>query len=149
MVEELFGTDGITSKAGGKVSPKEAFDKAKIVGIYFSMHTCPPCRQFTPIFAELYKEMHDSGNTDLAVIFCSGDKTEELYNEYYEEQPWHALPFKDPRLAQLAKKFEVRGVPRLIIVNRATGEVIDQNGVQKVTMEGPAAIEEYIAKASK
>jgi len=93
--------------------------------------------------------MHEAGNTDLAVIFCSGDKTEELYNEYYGEQPWHALPFKDPRVATLAKKFEVRGVPRLIIVNRATGEVIDQNAVQKVTMEGPGAIEEFIAKASK
>ncbi len=148
MVESLFGTEPIRAKDGSMVSAADAFKDAKIIGIYFSMHTCPPCRQFTPVFADLYTEMHSAGNKDLAVIFCSGDKTEELYTEYYEEQPWHALPFKDARLATLAKKFEVRGVPRLIVVDQA-GNVIEQNGVQKVMMEGPSAIEEYISKAAK
>ena len=149
MVEELFGSEKVMSKKGGLVTPQEAFGKAKVIAIYFSMHTCPPCRQFTPVFADIYNELIESGNTDLEVIFCSGDKTEELYNEYYGEQPWLALPFKDARLATLAKQFEVRGVPRLIVVNKETGEVIEQNGVQKVLMGGPPVIEEYIEKASK
>lgn len=140
MAEELFGTAELVSKTG-KVAPATAFADAKIVGIYFSMHNCPPCRQFTPVFAELYNEMLAAGDKSLAVVFCSGDKDEATYNEYYGEMPWEALPFKDPRMATLAKKFDVRGVPRLVIINKATGEVIEQNGVQKLMMEGPSAVE--------
>ena len=29
---------------------------AKILMLYFSMHTCPPCREFTPLLIELYNE---------------------------------------------------------------------------------------------
>lgn len=144
MIAELFGTEEIHSK-GGKVTPQAAFEGKPVLCIYFSMHNCPPCRQFTPVFAELYKEMEEAGNNPLAVIFCSGDREEVIYNEYYEEQPWHALPFKDARMNTLAKKFDVRGVPRLVILNAKTGDVINQNAVQKVMMEGPSAIEEFIA----
>ena len=143
MAEELFGTGELNTKSG-KVLPSEAFKDAKIVGIYFSMHNCPPCRQFTPVFSELYNEL--AGDKVLEVVFCSGDKDEAVYNEYYGEMPWLALPFKDGRMATLAKKYDVRGVPRLVIINKATGEVLEQNGVQKLMMEGPTAIEEYLAK---
>jgi nucleoredoxin len=146
MVEELFGTADLLGKSGN-VAPSEVFKNAKIVAVYFSMHNCPPCRQFTPVFAELYNEMVAAGNHSLAVVFCSGDKDEATYREYYGEMPWHALPFKDGRMATLAKKFDVRGVPRLVIVNKATGAVIEQNAVQKIMMEGPSAVEEYIGKA--
>jgi thiol-disulfide isomerase/thioredoxin len=36
------------------------------------MHTCPPCREFTPIFGELYKEMNED-EKKFEVIFFSGD----------------------------------------------------------------------------
>ncbi len=143
MVEELFGTTAITSKKG-PVSPADGFKGAKLICIYFSMHNCPPCRQFTPVFADLYSEINQDGKV-IEVIFCSGDKTQEEYDEYYGEMPWLALPKGDARLATLAKKFEVRGVPRLIIV-KPDGTVVEQNGVNKIQMEGPAAIEEYLSK---
>ena len=143
MVEALFGTTDILSKTG-PVNPVEATKEAKIIAIYFSMHNCPPCRQFTPIFAELYNETNADGKV-MEVIFCSGDKTKEEYDEYFGEMPWLALPHKDARLASLAAKFEVRGVPRLIVI-KADGTVLEQNGVNKLTMEGPSAIEEYLSK---
>ena len=59
--------------------------------------------------------------------------------------PWLALPKGDGRLAKLAKEFEVKGVPRLVIL-KPDGTVIDKNAVQKVTNEGPMAIEEYLEK---
>lgn len=146
MVEELFGTSEINAK-GGKVSPATAFAGKKVICIYFSMHNCPPCRQFTPVFADLYSELEESGNNEIGVIFCSGDKDEAVYNDYYGEMPWHALPFKDARMATLAKKFDVRGVPRLVVLKASNGEVINQNAVQKVMMEGPSAIEEFLSAA--
>ena len=143
MVEELFGTTPVISKAG-PVNPVDAFKGAKLIGIYFSMHNCPPCRQFTPVFAELYKELNETEKV-IEVIFLSGDKTQEEYDEYYGEMPWLALPKGDARLPPIAKKFEVRGVPRLIII-KPDGTVLEQNAVQKITMEGPGAIEEYLSK---
>jgi nucleoredoxin len=143
MVEELFGHSDILSKSG-TVDPVSACKDAKLIGIYFSMHNCPPCRQFTPVFAELYNEVNQDQKT-IEVIFCSGDKTQEEYNEYYGEMPWLALPKGDARLGNLAKKFEVKGVPRLVIIKQ-DGTVVEQSGVQKIMMNGPGAIEEYLSK---
>lgn len=57
MVEELLGTEPINSK-NGPVNPIEAVQGYKLIAFYCSMHTCPPCREFTPIFAELYNELN-------------------------------------------------------------------------------------------
>jgi len=55
------------------------------------MHNCPPCREFTPLLAELYNEFNED-KKQIEVIFFSGDKTEEEFNEYFGEMPWLALP---------------------------------------------------------
>lgn len=144
-MEEIFGTDPIITKAGGEVLPNEAFTGAKFVCIYFSMHNCPPCREFTPIFAELYNETNADGK-QFEVVFVSGDRTQEEYDKYYAEMPWLALPRGDKRTATIAKKFEVKGVPRLIVM-KPDGTVINNSAVQKVSEEGPAAIEEFIEAA--
>lgn len=142
-MEELFGTTDVLTKTG-TINPLEAFKDAKLIGIYFSMHNCPPCRAFTPVFAELYNEINADSKV-MEVIFCSGDRTQEEYDKYYAEMPWIALPKGDSRLATLAKKYEVKGVPRLIVI-KPDGTVVDSNGVRKITEEGPAAIEEYLSK---
>ena len=46
----------------------------KLVGLYFSMHTCPPCRVFTPLLAEIYREINEQSH-QFEVIFFSNDKT--------------------------------------------------------------------------
>lgn len=143
MIEELFGVDPILSKGGNTTAPEVCKD-AKLIGLYFSMHNCPPCREFTPIFAELYNEINADGKV-MEVIFLSGDKTQQEFDTYYGEMPWYALPKGDARLANIAKKYAVRGVPRLIVM-KPDGTVIDDNGVQKITNEGPQAIEEYLSK---
>ena len=45
----------------------------------------------------------------------------------------------------LAKKFEVKGVPRLAVL-KPDGSVVDNSAVQNVSTNGPAAIEEYLSK---
>ena len=109
---------------------------------YFSMHTCPPCREFTPIFGELYKEMNEDEKR-FEVVFFSGDSSQHQFDEYYEEMPWPAMPWKDPRLKVVAKEFKVKGLPQLIVLKR-DGTLISSNAVQKITEEGPEAIEEWL-----
>ena len=46
MVEALFNSGSILKKNGDdiqEVNIADAIKDAKIVGIYFSMHNCPPC----------------------------------------------------------------------------------------------------------
>ena len=60
--------------------------------------------------------------------------------------PWIALPFGDALIKDLKTKFAVNGIPRLVILNKATGEVIDDNGRGSVQSNGPAALAEWVSK---
>lgn len=74
--------------AFGKLLEK---NKPKLVALYYSMHTCPPCREFTPLLSLLYEELNEDEKV-IEIIYFSGDKTEEQFNEYFSEMPWLALP---------------------------------------------------------
>jgi nucleoredoxin len=78
VITEMFGSDPLLSK-NGEVNPQEALGKAKLIGLYFSMHNCPPCRDFTPIFADLYNETNENEKV-LEVVFLSGDKTQAEFD---------------------------------------------------------------------
>lgn len=118
--------------------------KAKLVAIYCSMHRCPPCRAFTPLLAELYNEVNEDEHI-LEIIFMSGDKAEEEFKEYYAEMPWLAFPRGNKELEKrIAKTFEVKGVPRLIMLKASDGKCLSNNCNDKVEKEGPAAIMQFL-----
>ena len=118
-------------------------DSVKVLGLYFSMHNCPPCREFTPILAELYNEVNESDKV-FEVVFFSCDQTPEQYKEYFGEMPWLALPHADKRVRATAKTFKVKGVPRLVIVNARTGEVMNDSAVETVTQQGPVILDQWL-----
>lgn len=90
------------------------------------MHNCPPCREFTPILAALYDEINKDEKV-LEVVFCSGDKTEEVFSDYFGEMPWYAIPLDQKKLAlNNAKKFEVSGVPTLVMIRCSDGKVLSK-----------------------
>ena len=114
--DALF-SDG-TSKVGGNPTTvgQAIASNTKLLMFYFSMHNCPPCREFTPLLVELYNEHNENGKV-IEVVFFSGDQDQSQYNEYFGEMPWLALPYKDPRMKPAAKHFTVRGLPRLVVLN--------------------------------
>lgn len=57
--------------------------------------------------------------------------------------PWPALPWKDPKIKQVAKEFKVKGLPQLIVMKR-DGALLSANAVEKLTKEGPMAIEAWL-----
>ena len=69
---------------------------------------CPPCRAFTPELIETYEKIKSDGKP-FEIVFISSDRTVDGFKEYYESMPWLALPYKDPRSAQLSRLFEVQG----------------------------------------
>jgi nucleoredoxin len=108
-IEEWLGNEIYLKKK--KVTTGDLIaNKPKLVMLYFSMHTCPPCRKFTPLLSMLYQESNED-ECKFEVVFFSGDGTQEMFDHYYEEMPWFAIPWKDARIKVVAKEFKVKGLP--------------------------------------
>merc|ERR1711998_772481 len=126
---ELFGNE--LQGKDGKVKTANALADADAVGLYFSAHWCPPCRGFTPKLAEAYNAMRANGKK-FEVVFVSSDRDEKSFDEYFNEQPWLALPYEDREgKERLSKKFKVQGIPTLVIVDKC-GNVITTDGRSEV-----------------
>ena len=152
QISLLGGSDAVllsdgTAKVGGTpTTVGQGFTaENKIVMFYFSMHNCPPCREFTPLLVELYNDTNEN-RKQLECVFLSGDQDQNLYNEYFGEMPWLALPFKDERMKPAAKHFGVRGLPRLVVLNAKTGATLHADAVTIVAEQGPVVIEQWLSE---
>eukprot|EP00549_Striatella_unipunctata_P023350 CAMPEP_0118700232 /NCGR_PEP_ID=MMETSP0800-20121206/16440_1 /TAXON_ID=210618 ORGANISM="Striatella unipunctata, Strain CCMP2910" /NCGR_SAMPLE_ID=MMETSP0800 /ASSEMBLY_ACC=CAM_ASM_000638 /LENGTH=323 /DNA_ID=CAMNT_0006600737 /DNA_START=304 /DNA_END=1275 /DNA_ORIENTATION=+ len=85
--------------------------------LYFSANWCPPCRSFTPILSQAYTDLIQQ-RSDFELIFVSSDRDYETFRDYYEEMSFCAIPYQDMVARNgLAKRFEVKGVPSLLILS--------------------------------
>lgn len=139
--QALISKEDPKSQAFGEMLQQS---KPKLLAIYYSMHDCPPCREFTPILAALYEEVNEDEKV-LEIVFFSGDKTQGEFDEYYGEMPWLALPRDQNKIMmQNAKKFKIKGVPRLIMLRTSDGKVLSEQCYEKLRDEGPMAVEEFL-----
>ncbi|CAF1059817.1 unnamed protein product [Rotaria sp. Silwood1] len=110
--------------------------KGKIVGLYFSSHRCPPCRAFTPFLSEIYNEYHKEKK--FRIIFISCDADEKTFNDYYKNMPWLALDYKERKKSEeLLKKYNVTGIPKLVLIDGDTGKIICTNAVEQILYLDP------------
>ena len=72
-----------------------------MVGLYVSMNDCPPCKEFTPLLKEIYDEVNQD-EKQLEIVFLSGDKSQEQWNEYFNEMPWIADKYGGTTLPKVA-----------------------------------------------
>ena len=122
----MFG-DVLVGRDGTEHDTKTAL-AGKTVGIYFSAHWCPPCRQFTPSFARAYEQLTGEMGKDFEVVFVSSDRDEAAFDEYRGEMPWLALPFSARDLkAKLSATFKVNGIPALVVLDE-TGATVTTDG---------------------
>lgn len=132
-----FGSQMLTKS--GVQTTASAIGRSKLIGVYFSAHWCPPCRQFTPMLAEIYSTIREEESdllpglkTDehaLEIVFVSSDRDQKSFEEYYSEQPWVSLPFSEMRVKQeLSQKFSVSGIPALFILRSENGTIVDSDG---------------------
>lgn len=126
-IQELLGTS-FQSKAG-EITQAEL--SGKFLGLYFSAHWCPPCRNFTPKLASFYEARKQQGKDDFEIIFFSSDRDVASFNEYYESMPWLAAPFGDARIEALSNRFQVEGIPTLVIID-SDGKVITTGATSSV-----------------
>jgi len=127
------------------VQADEVLAEKKIIAFYFSAHWCPPCRGFTPVLAEFYSDLVGAGEA-FEVIFVSSDKTPEEQMAYMKEchGDWLAVQHNTVLASQLKKKYQVTGIPSLIVVTKS-GEIISKNGRSEVLEMGPQIFQKWIA----
>lgn len=117
--------------------------KADIYGIYFSAHWCPPCRAFTPKLVEAYNEIRKSGGK-FEILFVSSDRSKSAMFEYMEEtdMPWLAVKHHGKEAEALSRKYGVRGIPTLVIID-AEGNLITKDGRDDVHRKGADAFAKW------
>lgn len=119
--------------SGRSVETKNALSNKSVVGLYFSAHWCPPCRQFTPMLSEKYRTSYRG--KQMEIVFVSSDRDETSFREYHMSMPWLALPLTSRQIKEsLSTRFGVRGIPMLIILDAQNPgmQVITANGREEV-----------------
>lgn len=121
-LEELIGTELVDAK-GNKVETSSL--AGKVIGLYFSASWCGPCKMFTP---ELVK-LRDRNDDKFEVVFVSSDRSAEDQQEYMKDydMEWPAIPYESPLREQLGGKYEIRGIPSLVIIDDQ-GNLITKDG---------------------
>lgn len=112
--------------------------KGKTVGIYFSAHWCPPCRQFTPLLVEF----RDKNKKDFEVVFVSSDHSPAEKKEYMnsEKMKWPTIEgIRSKEANNLSQMFRIQGIPALIIIS-PDGQPITPNGREHVTNDPEGAL---------
>ena len=141
-MDGIFGGVSLIDKSGNKIMPS-SLSANKIVGIYFSAHWCPPCRGFTPVLAEAYKELVSQGKP-FQVVFVSSDRDQAQFDGYYNEMPWLALPFSErDTKSKLSEKYGITGIPTLVLLDGATGELKTKDG--RAEISGDKSLTKFLA----
>ena len=134
--QELLGKDG-------KIELLYEAKENDIIAIYFSAHWCPPCRGFTPVLAEAYNEMKQNGKK-IEIIFCSSDRDQNSFDEYFNTMPWIAIPFDSENKEILKDAFEINGIPTLLVFNKE-GNLITRNGRNDIMNKKAAAFDDWMS----
>jgi len=148
-----FGSKDVEKSALAQILPEQILDSrgqkvsrdilaGKIIGFYFSAHWCPPCRTFTPKLVKFRNE----NSKDFEVVFVSSDRSPAAQMAYMMEtgMKWYTLPHRSIEANALAKKFEIRGIPALIIVS-PNGETITKNGRGEINDNSGGVIKDWLS----
>lgn len=96
-MDYLVGQRLLTSQ-GRLIDARDRLSGSPVWALYFSAHWCPPCRGFTPVLRDAYRN-YVSGlpagqSPRVQVVFVSSDRSEGQQLEYMREShgDWPAVP---------------------------------------------------------
>jgi len=131
--------------ADGEVPTEQVVKGKKVVGLYFSGMWCGPCKRFTPVLSELYRGAKAADPSSFECVFLSACNDTDQFNEYRSHMPWPAIPYEASqgtpekqgagfvrkakretgyKQGVFGEKFSVASVPRLVLIDGETGEVL-------------------------
>lgn len=105
--------DFVISNNGNKVPISEL--EGTMVGLYFSINSHRGSADFTPKLVDLYRKVKDKGES-FEIVYVPLDSEQESFEQGFCTMPWLSLPFHDKICEKLARRFELRGIPTLVII---------------------------------
>ena len=139
-IADLVKGDLVTSKNGTlQVANDQAFEKKKLIALYFSGRWCPSCRKFTPELVDYYNRVA-AAHPEFEVVFVSSDRSGPAMEEYMRDtkMPWPAVKYEKIAEKEELKKYAGSGIPCLVLVD-ASGKVISDSYAGK-TYLGPSKV---------
>ena len=73
-----------------------------------------------PLLRNFYTDIN-LDERQFEVILVSNDETKEEFAKHFGAMPWAALPYGDRRIKEFGKRYNVLGVPQLVILESKTG----------------------------
>ena len=64
----------------------------------------------------------------LEIIYVPCDKDSAEWKLHYAKMPWLSMPYGSRKKDELLKKFDIKGIPSLIVCDAASGIPITTNG---------------------
>ena len=151
-IESLYRGKKVTGRE--KVPVKSIDGEGKVVGLYFSAFWCPPCRDFTPKLIQWYKKLVGKlGPNKFEIVYITCDRNSENFDEHFDSMPWLTLSYSEGALQaslinvltchvrihtlfyciifpqkKLSDRFQVTGIPTLVMVDAANGRLITKAG---------------------
>ncbi|XP_074274428.1 putative nucleoredoxin 1 [Silene latifolia] len=126
--------DYLVSSDGNKTSVANL--EGNTVGLYFYVGADEDCVEFTPKLVNVYNKVKENGEKFEVVLIYLDERDEDGFKEELSKMPWLALPFKDIKIEKLARYFELRSIPTLVIIgpdgktqNLDVVELIQEHGV--------------------
>jgi len=127
----IMGHEPLLAPEGSEltISMASSLEGVEVLGIYFSASWCPPCRKFTPQLASSYTRIRQKMHGNFQIILAPLDQTEGAFDAYRSKMPWPSLRFGSALVTKLAERFEVDGIPKLVLLT-AEGEIVSDDGVR-------------------
>lgn len=92
----------------------DQISECQYVLLYFSAGWCAPCDQFLQVLKDFYSEVNLTEKI-VEIMYVSCDNDEAAFKEAYAKMPWITVPFNNPKHNELKKKFEIIGVPVVLV----------------------------------
>ena len=103
------------------------FNGCKYVGLFFSAGWCPASKTMLKSLKNFYTDANLQQRT-LEVVLVSSDRSADDWQQWHGTMSWLSLDWSDKKNDEMRKKFEVRGIPRLVILDAKTGFPITEKG---------------------
>lgn len=103
-----------------------SLDQPEFVGFYMGASWCGPCKSFTPILKQFYEKV---GRSKLEIVFCTNDRSQEEFLNYFGTMPWLGISKNDNQaLHEAWQNYPAKGIPKLTIVNNKTKGIVTVTG---------------------
>jgi len=91
---------------------------SSVILLYFSSGECPDCMHLDPQLFKFYNEINKYGTEkNLSIILVDKQKSQSIFNNYYNSLPWDAVAFDDINRSFLFDKYLIYKIPTLILVD--------------------------------